>query len=77
MDSLYDVSPLLPTAVHVTHDNKVIVGAIDKGPYFPVTGPRQVIIMDHTGREKKFFQFDTFMIDITCSVSPTGLTFCN
>jgi hypothetical protein len=42
----------------VTHDNKVIVGAIDKGPYFPVTGPRQVIIMDHTGREKKFFQFD-------------------
>ena len=58
MDSLYDVSPLLPTAVHVTHDNKVIVGAIDKGPYFPVTGPRQVIIMNHTGREKKFFQFD-------------------
>jgi hypothetical protein len=58
MDSLYDVSPLLPMAVHVTHDNKVIVGAIDKGPYFPVTGPRQVIIMDHTGREKKFFHFD-------------------
>ena len=58
MDSLYDVSPLRPIAVHVTHDNKVIVGAIDKGPYFPVTGPRQVIIMDHTGREKKFFQFD-------------------
>jgi hypothetical protein len=58
MDSLYDVSPLLPIAVHVTHDNKVIVGAIDKGPYLPVTGPRQVIIMDHTGREKKFFQFD-------------------
>jgi hypothetical protein len=41
----------------VTHNN-VIVGAIEKGPYFPVTGPRQVIIMDHTGREKKFFQFD-------------------
>jgi hypothetical protein len=58
MDSLYDVSPLLPIAVHVTHDNKVIVGAIDKGPYFPVTGCRQAIIMDHTGREKKFFQFD-------------------
>jgi hypothetical protein len=45
MDSLYDVSPLLPTAVHVTHDNKVIVGAIEKGPCFPVTGPRQVIII--------------------------------
>jgi len=58
MDSLYDVSPLRPIAVHVTHDNNVIVGAIDKGPCFPVTGPRQVIIMDHTGREKKFFQFD-------------------
>jgi hypothetical protein len=58
MDSLYDVSPLLPTAVHVTHDNKVIVGAVDKLPCFPVTGPRQVIIMNHTGREKKFFQFD-------------------
>jgi hypothetical protein len=28
MDSLYDVSPLLPIAVHVTHDNKVIVGAL-------------------------------------------------
>jgi hypothetical protein len=56
MDSLYDVSPLLPRAVHVTHDNKVIVGAVDQRPYFPVTG--QVIIMDHTGREKKFFQFD-------------------
>ena len=58
MDSLYDVSPLLPTAVHVTHDNNVIVGAVDKLPCFPVTGPRQVIIMDHTGRKKKFFQFD-------------------
>jgi hypothetical protein len=58
MDSLYDVSPLLPTAVHVTHDNKVIVGAVDKLPCFPVTGPRQVIIMDHTGKEKKFFQLD-------------------
>ena len=58
MDSLYDVSPLLPTAVHVTHDNKVIVGAVDKVPCFPVTGPRQVKIMDHTGKEKKFFQFD-------------------
>jgi hypothetical protein len=58
MDSLYDVSPLLPTTVHVTHDNKVIVGAVDKLPCFPVTGPRQVIIMNHTGREKKFFQFD-------------------
>jgi hypothetical protein len=31
-DSLYDVSPLQPTAVHMTHDNKVIVGTIDKGP---------------------------------------------
>jgi hypothetical protein len=49
MDSLYNVSPLLPTAVHVTHDNKVIVGAVNKVPCFPVTGPRQVIIMDHTG----------------------------
>jgi hypothetical protein len=58
MDSLYNVSPLLPTAVHVTHDNKVIVGAVNKVPCFPVTGPRQVIIMDHTGKEKKFFQFD-------------------
>ena len=58
MDSLYDVSPLLPTAVHMTYDNNVIVGAVDKLPYFPVTGPRQVIIMNHTGREKKFFQFD-------------------
>jgi hypothetical protein len=55
MDSLYDVSPLQPIAVHMTHDNKVIVGAIDQGPYFPVTGCRQVIIMNHTGREKKFF----------------------
>ena len=58
MDSLYDVSPLQPIAVHMTHDNKVIVGAIDQGPYFPVTGCRQVIIMNHAGREKKFFQFD-------------------
>jgi hypothetical protein len=24
MDSLYDVSPLLPTAVHVTHDNIIL-----------------------------------------------------
>jgi hypothetical protein len=31
---------------------------VDKLPYFPVTGPRQVKIMDHTGKEKKFFQFD-------------------
>jgi hypothetical protein len=38
MDSLYDVSPLLPTAVHVTHDLLLLAiraGRENKGFLFP------------------------------------------
>ena len=56
--SQYSVSPLVTTfALHVAFD-KVIVGAKEKGPMYPVQGLRQVIIMDQRGRHEKVYEFD-------------------
>lgn len=57
-DSPYNVSPHLAHCIHVTHENKVIVGVKDNGPVFPASGPRQVIVMDHTGKQKQVYQYD-------------------
>ncbi|CAC5380479.1 TRIM33 [Mytilus coruscus] len=58
-NSNFSVSPLATLAVHVTRDEKVIVGAADKGDWFPIQGPRQLIVMDQTGRWRKLFEVDS------------------
>ncbi|XP_052070964.1 uncharacterized protein LOC127709452 [Mytilus californianus] len=57
-DSPYNVSPLWANCIHVTHENNVMVGVKDNGPVFPASGPRQVIVMDITGKQKQVFQYD-------------------
>lgn len=56
--SQFSVSPLVTTfALHVAFD-KVIVGAKEKGPIYPVQGTRQVIVMDQSGRHEKVYEFN-------------------
>lgn len=57
-NSNFSVSPLATLAVHITRDEKVIVGAAEKGGWFPIQGPGQLIIMDQTGRWRKLFEVD-------------------
>lgn len=59
-DSIYNVAPLVPIAVHLNSDKKVVVGARDSGEYYQYsgTGPRQVIVIEQTGKQEKAFQYD-------------------
>ncbi|XP_076098503.1 uncharacterized protein LOC143068382 [Mytilus galloprovincialis] len=57
-ESKYGVAPLQTVAVHVTKTNQIIVGAREKGPPFPVNGPRQVIVMNMQGKKKKRYHLD-------------------
>ncbi|VDI58142.1 Hypothetical predicted protein [Mytilus galloprovincialis] len=55
-DSVYNVSPLEPTAVHVTSDNKVLVGCVNKD--YPKQGRRVVILMNHNGDQERVYEHD-------------------
>ena len=56
--SKYDVSPFLPTAVHVSRHGKVTIGAMSIGTAFPVTGERKLIIMDMGGIWEDIIEYD-------------------
>ncbi|XP_063427316.1 uncharacterized protein LOC134710843 [Mytilus trossulus] len=58
-ESKYGVAPLQTIAVHVTKFNRIIVGAREKGPPFPINGPRQVIILNMQGRKRKKYHLDS------------------
>lgn len=58
-ESKYGVAPLQTVAVHVTKFNRIIVGAREKGPPFPVNGPGKVIIMNMQGRIRKKYHLDS------------------
>ncbi|CAC5382392.1 unnamed protein product [Mytilus coruscus] len=57
-DFQYNVSPLWAISVHVTHENKVMVGVKDTGQAFPASGPRQIIVIDQTGEQEQVFEYD-------------------
>jgi hypothetical protein len=57
--SQYNVAPLQTIAVHVSKDNKILVGAKEIGPPLPVKGPRQVIMMDMVGRRENVYEYDS------------------
>lgn len=57
-DSRYNVSPLWAISVHVTHDNKVMIGVKDTAQDFPALGPRQVKVMNQSGIQEKVFEYD-------------------
>ncbi|XP_071168690.1 uncharacterized protein [Mytilus edulis] len=55
-DSLYNVSPLVSTAVHITSDNKVLVGGVNKD--FPKQGRRVAILMNQNGDHERVYEHD-------------------
>ncbi|XP_071145453.1 uncharacterized protein [Mytilus edulis] len=57
-DSRYDVTPLLPTCIHVTSDHRFIIGAKTGGKAFPATGRRVVVVMDQEGKQLKEYEHD-------------------
>ena len=57
-DSIYNLSPLYPTSVHVTIDGKVVVGVKSGGPAWPVTGRRAIIVMNQKGEHDISYEHD-------------------
>ncbi|CAC5390391.1 unnamed protein product [Mytilus coruscus] len=57
-DSKDNVEPLAVTSVHITCDNKVIVGAMIPGKAFPVIERRVVIVMDQEGNHLTVYEQD-------------------
>ncbi|XP_071171945.1 uncharacterized protein [Mytilus edulis] len=57
-DSVYNVSPFLPAAVHITNDNKVLVGCIclNDGPPKHVT--MVVVLMNQNGDHERVYEHD-------------------
>ncbi|XP_076078798.1 uncharacterized protein LOC143048815 [Mytilus galloprovincialis] len=58
-NSVYKVNPLFSCNIHVTKDNKVIIGAKSLGPAFPATERRVVIAMDRQGKILKDHEHDS------------------
>ncbi|CAG2249104.1 unnamed protein product [Mytilus edulis] len=55
----YSVSPLITIAVHVTGDQRILVGAREDQPKpFPVNGPRLLIVLNIDGKKEKAYHID-------------------
>ncbi|CAC5392952.1 unnamed protein product [Mytilus coruscus] len=57
-DDRYDVKPLYPISIHVTSDQKVMIGAMSPGELFPATGRRLVVVMDQEGKQLEEYEYD-------------------
>ncbi|XP_076104945.1 uncharacterized protein LOC143073356 [Mytilus galloprovincialis] len=72
-DTVYNVYPFLPGAVHITSDNKVLVGCVNKD--FPKQGRRVVIIMNKKGGQERVYEQDEYkkpIFTIPSSINTTG-----
>ncbi|CAC5407883.1 unnamed protein product [Mytilus coruscus] len=58
--SKYTVAPLIiNSALHISKNNKIIVGVQEKGPAFPPNGPRKVIVMNTEGKHEMTYHLDS------------------
>lgn len=57
-DSVYNVSPLYYTAIHVTKDGKVIVGVTSGGDQYTTKGRRAIIVMNQKGEHETIYEHD-------------------
>ncbi|VDI32312.1 Hypothetical predicted protein [Mytilus galloprovincialis] len=57
-DSVYNVYPLKALFIHVTKDQRVIIGARSPGHNYPNTGRCVVIVMDQEGKYLKKYEHD-------------------
>ncbi|XP_071171191.1 uncharacterized protein [Mytilus edulis] len=69
-DSGYNVSPFLPTAVHITSDNKVLVIGVNSD--YPKPGRRVVILMNENGDHERVYEHDQHKQ--TISNNPKNIT---
>ncbi|VDI45561.1 tripartite motif-containing protein 66 [Mytilus galloprovincialis] len=67
-DSIYNVDPLVYSAVHVTKDDKVIVGVKSSGKPFPVTGRRAIFVMNQKGEHETIYEHNKNNIRIFACV---------
>ncbi|XP_071135795.1 uncharacterized protein [Mytilus edulis] len=67
-DSIYNVDPLAYSAVHVTKDDKVIVGVKSVGKPFPVTGRRAIFVMNQKGEHETIHEHNKNNIRIFACV---------
>ncbi|XP_052106073.1 uncharacterized protein LOC127738758 [Mytilus californianus] len=70
--SKFDVSPHIIKCVHVSHDDKILVGVRKLGPVFPIIGPRQVIVMDMEGTHIKTYNNNLFSYPFKITTDHTG-----
>lgn len=49
-DSKFSISPLITCGIHVSKDQKIIMGVIPAGSAFTAEGKRSVVVMDKEGR---------------------------
>ncbi|XP_071171176.1 uncharacterized protein [Mytilus edulis] len=55
-DSVYNVSTFIPTGVHITSDNKVLVVGVNSD--YPKPGRRVVILMNQNGDHERVYEHD-------------------
>ncbi|XP_071132939.1 uncharacterized protein [Mytilus edulis] len=58
LDARFSIDPLEPKCLHMTKDNKLAIGAISKGPLYPASGQRVVILMDMEGNKLSTFEYN-------------------
>ncbi|VDI19161.1 Hypothetical predicted protein [Mytilus galloprovincialis] len=58
-NSIYSVHPLHSCQIHVTKENRVVIGAKSSEPRLPVIGRRVVIVMDQEGKHMKEYEHDS------------------
>lgn len=63
-DSVYNVSPLYYTAIHVAKDGKVIVGVKSGGDQYTTKGRRAIIVMNQKGEHETVYEHDKSNIRI-------------
>ncbi|XP_071137200.1 uncharacterized protein [Mytilus edulis] len=73
-DSIYNVDPLVYSAVHVTKDDKVIVGVKSSGKPFPVTGRRAIFVMNQKGEHETIYEHNKNNIRIFACVKSITTT---
>ncbi|XP_076105659.1 uncharacterized protein LOC143073787 [Mytilus galloprovincialis] len=72
-DSVYNVSPFHSAAVHITSDNKVLVGCINKD--YPEPGRTVVILMNQNGDHERVYEHDQHkqpIFTVPCSITSTS-----
>lgn len=59
VDTKYSIGTMIPTALHVKDNEEIVIGAMSRGPAFPINGKRAIFVMDKEGIEQNFFERDS------------------